>query len=262
MGILPSSPRRRRRTLAALLALTVLAAATVAAIVLNKPVHEPALVEGPVATPQTEREQALTPADRREINAMLTRFVHTAVTRRDPNASWSLATPALRNGTSRAEWRDGNIPVYEYRTPLKKVAIWNYALTARNDVLGNVILTPPKGADVGPIDFSVEVRKLGGKWRVESFYPEQIYPASMTAAAPKHPPTARSIPTAAERLAARKAADSSGLNEKPLFAFLGILIGLIFFIPAGVALRDWAQTRWQDRGVSRRPLPPLPEQKR
>jgi hypothetical protein len=184
------------------------------------------------------------------------------VTRRDPEASWDLVTPNLRNGTTRGDWRTGDIPVYEYRTPLKKVEMWNYALTARDDVLGNVILTPPKGADVGPIDFSVEVRRAGGKWRVDSFYPVQIYPASMTAPPSKKPPSARSIPTRAERIAAKKAVENSGLNEKPLFLFLGILVGLIFAIPLGVAVRDWIQTRWQDRGVSRRPLPPLPEQKR
>lgn len=242
-----------------LIALTVLIAATVSAILLNRPVDEGTLVEAPVAVPQEEQVVTLTPAEKREINTMLTQFVHTAVTRRDPDASWRLATSNLRNGTSRAAWSSGDMPVYEYRTPLKKVEIWNYALTARDDVLGNVILTPAKGANVGPIDFAVEVRRIGGKWRVESFYPEQIYPASMTAAPSKHPPTARSIPTAAERIAAKKAVDNSGLNEKPLFAFLGILVGLVFLIPLGVGIRDWTQTRWQDRGVSRRPLPPLPK---
>jgi hypothetical protein len=248
--------------LVAMVALTVLAAGTVTAIMLNKPVHETPLVESPVAVPQVDQEKALTSADRRRINAMLTQFVHTAVTRRDPDASWSLVTPNLRNGVSRSDWRGGDIPVYQYETPLKKVEMWNYALTTENDVLGNVILTPAKGAKVGPVDFEVEVRRLGGKWRVESFYPGKIYPVSMTAAPPKHPPSARSIPTAAERVAAKKAVDNAGLNEKPLFAFLGILVGLIFFIPLGVALRDWAHTRWQDRGVSRRPLPPLPQHKR
>lgn len=248
--------------LVAFVAVTAVAAAITSAIVFDKSARvEPEPVGGPAVLPQEEKQETLSAAEKRRINAMLTRFVRTAVERDHVDAAWPLVTPNLRGDTSRREWARGDIPVYRYSTPLKKVEIWNYASTSKTDVIGNVILTPPKGAKFGAIDFAVEVRRIGGRWRVDSFYPNQIYPPEMTAAKATHR-TARSIPTAAERKAAHEAADKTGLNEKPLFVFLAVVVGFAFAIPLGVGLRDWIGTRWQDRGVSRRPLPPLPKDPR
>jgi hypothetical protein len=55
-----------------------------------------------------------TAADRRAVRTVLARFVGSAVARCNVGASWDLAGPSLREGTSRAGWRKGDIPVVPY----------------------------------------------------------------------------------------------------------------------------------------------------
>lgn len=53
-------------------------------------------------------------ARRAAAEALVKRFVQTAVLRRNVAASWELAAPELRHGFTRAAWAKGNIPVYPF----------------------------------------------------------------------------------------------------------------------------------------------------
>src|SRR5258708_40286415 len=76
------------------------------------------------ATPINEHEQAkvyhppktvkATAKQKAAAVSTLSRFVRSAVIRRDLASSWSLATAHMREGTSRADWLSGNLPVVPY----------------------------------------------------------------------------------------------------------------------------------------------------
>jgi hypothetical protein len=122
-------------------------------------------------TPATARANRLASADRLAINQLLDRFVPSALERRDPAASWRLATPALRAGTTFRQWRRGDLPVYPYPAAGRRFHgyVIDYALPG--DVALELFVPPRAGAHVNPISFSVEVKKIRGRWLVDSFYP-------------------------------------------------------------------------------------------
>jgi hypothetical protein len=121
--------------------------------------------------PAPARADRLAPADRLAINRLLDRFVPSAVERRDPAASWRLATPAMRSGTTFRQWRGGDLPVYPY--PARGARFHGYAIdyALPGDVAFELYIPPRAGARVDPISFSVEVKKIRGRWLVDSFYP-------------------------------------------------------------------------------------------
>jgi hypothetical protein len=129
------------------------------------------LIATAVVVPASARAGRLASEDRVAINRLLDRFVPSAVERRDPAASWRLATPALRAGTTFRQWRRGDLPVYPY--PARGTRFHGYVIdyALPRDVALELYIAPRPGAQVDPISFSVEVRKLRGRWLVDSFYP-------------------------------------------------------------------------------------------
>lgn len=176
-----ASPRRRRRLLWSAGCLFVLAvtAIGIAAVPTGKPLP-------PVATPPAEplesaperREVRLTPAMRRGINETLDRFIPAAVGRRNPIVAWELAGPALRVGSTRRDWRDGDLPVHPF--PLQKNASlhsWRPIYTYRDRVGLDLFIQPRRGAQVGAIAFSIEVVRRDRRWLVNSVYPAAVWSA-------------------------------------------------------------------------------------
>jgi hypothetical protein len=127
------------------------------------------------AAPATASEIRLPPAQKRAVDRVLTRFVDTAVKRRDVAASYGLVTSNLRGGTTRAAWAKGDIPVYPY--PARGSSFGDYYVdyAQRNDVALELTLQPRPGAKADPTNFSVELLKVRGRWLVDSFYPVAIF---------------------------------------------------------------------------------------
>ena len=113
-------------------------------------------------------------ADRLAIDRTVDAFVDGAVKRRNVDASWNLVTPALRAGTSRSAWDKGNLPVYPYPARGTTFHGWllNYAYP--NDV-GFDILLQPTDPKMGAWSFRAEAQKLGGRWRITTWYPVAEY---------------------------------------------------------------------------------------
>jgi hypothetical protein len=177
------------------------------------------------------REAPVTPATRREVNAVLTAFIRDAVNRRNPAATWELVTPALRSGWTRAEWRRGNLPVYPYPARVDEATGWYVVESFEDDLLVDLVVHARPGAkEKGAIAYQIELKRLGtGKnrrWLVDSIIPERVYtPAS--ARARRTPAPEGPSPDRGARLGAY------------WFLVPGLLLSLIVLVPVTIAIVNW-----------------------
>jgi hypothetical protein len=194
----------------------------------------------------------LKPAEKRAIDASLDRFVATAVQRHDFAASYDLVTPPMRRGISRRAWAHGQTNVMAYPARGTSFHGWTVDLAQPRYVMLDLILQPRRGAKVGPMIFTLELRRVHGRWLVASFIPSASF-------------------AGAERTGSMKAfADYGPLastNPKPKHVNRLFLIGpalvllLILALPAGIVLRGWRRDRRAEREFGKplsRELPPLP----
>jgi hypothetical protein len=174
MGLLPES-RRGRRRLAWLAAVVVVAGGVAAAVALlptrSSSIAPERFSAQPPVTESTPPTVRLTARDRDAIDRTLAAFVRDAARRLDVAAAYDLVTPALRAGQSRAEWDRGGIPVTPYPGQVPRRRAWTLRYSYPGDVGLDLLLQPLPGAKVGPISFRTELKRIGGRWRVEVFYP-------------------------------------------------------------------------------------------
>lgn len=111
-----------------------------------------------------------TPADRRAAERTIEAFVRTAVLRRSPGDAWELATPHMHEGSTRAEWAEGTLPVTPY--PAAQFSRSGATLTySFKGVLGYDVLVLPK-TPTGPQQvYTCELHEVHGHWLVDFFYP-------------------------------------------------------------------------------------------
>ncbi|HYX85301.1 MAG TPA: hypothetical protein VE777_10060 [Gaiellales bacterium] len=120
--------------------------------------------------PASAADTAIPPKDLREIRALLDRFVPAAVARKDPASVFRLAAPSMREGVTRAQWDSGMLPVVPY--PVRPSGFGIRPLSVKpGDIVFDLMLHPRAGSDVGPIVFTTEVRRIGGRWLMASMAP-------------------------------------------------------------------------------------------
>lgn len=128
----------------------------------------------------------LTNVARAKALATAANFVRTAVAREHVEDSWLLASPALKQGFTREEWSQGEIPVVPY--PVAQ-ARWKLDY-AYEDALGlQVLLIPKDGTGMRPNLFLMELKPTGDpahrRWVVDSWTPSGVAnPALQAPAAP------------------------------------------------------------------------------
>lgn len=172
MSLLPASPRKRRR----LAKIGVVVAFLLVVAVLTAIFKRPSGDSGPSMSGRgsvyvEERPVKLTPAMRREINATLERYVPAAVLRRNSETAYDLSTPSLRAGASREEWERGEIPVFPaaVRPPYNG---WRLNYSFKDNVNFDLMLRTTKAEkQVAAYSYNVDLKRLDGEWRVESFFP-------------------------------------------------------------------------------------------
>jgi hypothetical protein len=193
----------------------------------------------------------LSPADKRAIGSTIDRFVSSAIQRHDLAASYDLVTPALRTGISRRAWAHGTTRVMSFPARGSHFA-WTLDYAERGDVVVDLMLQPRRGVKLGPMIFSVELKKLHGRWLVDSLLPAASFADSGRTGSMKafgdYGPLAGKNP---ER---RKV-------DRLLLVFPGSILFLIVALPAGIVLRGWRRNRRAERAFAEelpRGLPPLP----
>ena len=168
-----SSPRFRRRLIkVSLLGAVVGAGALVSilfwntATVVETPLHGTAELYAPPIPVK------MAAAERRQVIATASRFVDTAVKRDHAERAFALVGPNLRSGTTRADWREGDIPVVPY--PVDD-ARWKFDYSYADEIGLQVAVFPAAGADVRPMVFNLSLHtdRAGARtrWLVDSWSP-------------------------------------------------------------------------------------------
>ena len=168
-----ASPRFRRRALKGGLLLAVVGAGAFVSIFYW---NTATIVE----TPRHGRADLYVPpipvkmaaAERREVIATAARFVETAVKRDHAERAYELVGPSLRNGTTLAHWRDGDIPVIPYPVD---AARWKFDYSYTDEIGLQVAVFPEAGETVRPMVFNMSLRAVGvgtkRHWLVDSWSP-------------------------------------------------------------------------------------------
>lgn len=257
MKLLPSSARRRRRLgiLGALIAVGF--GIWGLSLLMPAPKHESDAPneQGSNKLVFREHQVPLRRAERRALNRLLDEFIPAAVERKNPAAAYRLATRGLRESATRAEWRRGDIPVYPY--PASKHRDWTLNFSYPNDVNVDLFVQPKKGADVGPIAFTVEFKRgRDRRWRVDSFFPTAIFPKVEKGGQP--------LSQADLGPGNVKGTSQTGKPRlSPLFFLIPPgLIALVLLIPLVMFVRSKQREARSEREYAmtpRRTLPPLPK---
>jgi hypothetical protein len=257
MSVLPSSVRMRRRLgfagALALVALGIWGWSTLSPP--PKPADDAVTEPGVPKIVGRERQVPLRPADRSEINRVLDAFVPAAVERKDPLAAYNLATPELRKSATRAQWKQGDIPVYPY--PASERRDWTLNFSYPRQVSLDLFVQPKKGADVGPIAFTVELRRGKGRhWLVDSFFPTAIFPKVEEGGQPLAQPDLSPANV-------QGTSQTGKARVSPLFFLIPfVLLGLVLLIPVVMFFRGKLREARAARLYARTPrgtMPPLPK---
>jgi len=196
---------------------------------------EPAVVNTPPA-----KQVRVTPGVRRDVNRTLVAFVRTAVTRTDSAAAWNLVTPLMRNGISRRDWNNGEVPVNPFPAQISDRPGWRVLTSYPGDLTIDLVLQPRRGVNAGAIAFAVEFKQMrDGRWLIDSMVPEHVFgPSAPAATTPKLP--------------AGSAAPGEHARLSPLwFIIPGSVLGLVIVVPLLVALNAWRRSRAIERRYRR-----------
>jgi hypothetical protein len=243
-----SSPRRRRHLAWGAGLLVAAGVATSIAFLYPNPGEREVFTPGKPKV--THEEPPSTPLPKRDLASaqrVLSKFVISAVLRQHVADSYDLATPLVRGGLSRKQWRTGDIPVPPFPASAVEVAksklVYSHRNVARYEVL---LYTKPK-AQLMPLLYSIELTRKGRRtgWLVD--YAMPLGGGVSTR------------PTPYKATAAQHFSDETGKGRLALswvLVPLGIL-SLIVFVPLALGARGWLSKRNAERGYAPRPAPPL-----
>lgn len=176
---LPDSHRKRVRLLwGSIAGLVVLVVAALIVFVPNTghTLATPIDPQGKAKVFHPPKTVRATPKQKAAALSTLTRFVHSAVVRRNLASSWKLATEHMKVGTSRADWLRGDLPVVPY--PAKAFRAAGYTLKYQYEgILGYDVLVLPKetaaAQQAGQQVYACELHDVRGSWLVDSCYPRK-----------------------------------------------------------------------------------------
>jgi hypothetical protein len=120
----------------------------------------------------------MTAQDRHAIGILIDRFVKDAVRRENLRAAWPLTGPDLRGGTTRAAWvRGTGVTVEEYPALGNDFRnAWTGTLVGPGHAELALVMHPQPGhRDVPETAMSVDLRKIDGRWVVNSLYPAATF---------------------------------------------------------------------------------------
>jgi hypothetical protein len=201
----------------------------------------------------------LPPADRAAINRTLDVFVPAAVGRRDSVRAWPLATRTMRLGSDKGEWKNGFLPVTPFPVIDRSFHGWTIDTASRDRADIVLLVHLKKGTPLSGVSFNIAMRRVGGRWLVDSAVPAATFAASGSdskiLAAPDFGPNGGAY-SKAGRL-------SAPLSAKWLLIVPGILIGLIVLIPIvvifGHRIKDGRVRRERKESDRERVFRNLPE---
>jgi hypothetical protein len=176
----------------------------------------------------------LPPADRAAIDRTLDVFVPAAIGRRDSVRAWPLATRTMRLGSDKGEWRNGFLPVTPFPVIGTSFHGWTIDTTSKNRADIVLLVHLKKGAPLSGVSFNIAMRKIAGRWLVDSAVPAATFAAEGSDSkilaqpdfAPAGGPAYSTVPFS----------KTGRVSAKWVLIIPGILIGLILLTPIVVIL--------------------------
>jgi hypothetical protein len=220
MTLLASPRRRRRLTWVAVAAVVCLGVVALVLLIPNTTGNLPDHFSNtPVQVVTNEEQVPVTPAMRRQVNALFDAFVPRAVARRDPAAAYDLVTAAFRGDGTKTSWRKGEVPVFPYQPKGGVFHGWRVDTSFRDALSLELDLEPAKAGE-GPVSYDVELRRRHGRWLIDSFVPRATYAPVEPAAGSKNgngreEPAASALPEA-----------KTGLFWVLMLGFLGLIVAV------------------------------------
>jgi hypothetical protein len=175
MRILRSPRKRRRLAYAVATPLALAGLVTAGVILLPEAKEDPPEVFGrqqAVNIAAGEKAVRLTRADRKQVNETIDVLINAGVKRRNPAAVYRYASPGLRRQATRAEWRNGDIPIYPYPAKGEKFHGWTVNYSHRNHLNVDLLVMPSRDrARLGPVALTLDLRKIRSRWLVDGIFP-------------------------------------------------------------------------------------------
>jgi hypothetical protein len=235
LRLLPTSPRRRRRLAwtAGSLAAVVVVATAVVLLPRGEAVPQTALRTAPEAAAPPQPKFRLTPARRREVDALVRRFAREAATRQDPAGAWNDASAAMHAGVSRQEWDAGNLPgVVPFDADALHGVSWRVVYREPDRVGLDVLLVPRLGSQQRTIVYAADIVFEHDRLVIDSWAPRESF-----GGAPKARKTGETAAAPAEPSFAR-----GRLDARWLLVPAGVL-GLAILVPLGLVVRNIVRNR-------------------
>jgi hypothetical protein len=183
-------------------------------------------------------------SERAAIDQTIDRFVNTAVKRHDVDAAWNLVTPELRAGISRSSWDKGNVPVIPYPAHGTTFHDWTVDFASQKEVDFELMVGKSK---TDSIQFTGTMKKLDGRWLVDSFNPAATFSGAGTVVG-THDFTAPS-----------GGGDSKGVARlgSTWIAIPAVLFGGAILCALGFFAFIWVRNRRAYRHAEMRPFEPI-----
>jgi hypothetical protein len=174
--------------------------------------------------PSVQAKPTVSPADRAAINRLLDVFVPAAIGRSRSVRAWPLTTPAMRQGSDRREWQQGLLPVTPFPVVGSRFHGWTADRIAKDSADIVLLVHLRKGSPLGAVSFNLALRKIGGRWLVDSAAPAATFSAagsdSQILAQPDFAPSG-----------GQAFSKSARISQKWVLIIPGILFGLIVLTP-------------------------------
>jgi hypothetical protein len=190
------------------------------------------LLASPAPAAFAKAKPTLPLADRAAIDATLDVFVPAAIGRRNAVRAWPLATRTMRLGSDKGEWKNGFLPVTPF--PVIGTSFHGWTLDSASKDRADIVLLVhlKKGAPLGGVSFNIAMRKVGGRWLVDSAVPAATFAAegsdSKILAQPDF------APAGGPAYSTTPFSKTGRVAAKWVLIIPGILIGLILLTPVVV----------------------------
>jgi hypothetical protein len=181
--------------------------------------------------------------DRAAIDALLDEFVPDVVAQKDLKRGWELVAGVAR-ATSRAEWLKGNTSVQRYPAKGTRFHGWLVNYSYPGDVGFDILLqsTNPKQ---GAWSFRAEAQKIGGRWKITTFYPVATFA----------PPGKTQTVLGPNDMGPSNGSAAASTSRGKLGAWVLLLpiagVGALAMGAVGFATARWARQRKRVRAIER-----------
>ena len=185
MSVLSSRRRRRRLTIAAVFVVVAIPLGYLAVHYSNS--ASPRDANGPYVSDAFYRQPKHAPftaEKRRAVSAVLAKFISGAVSKHDLAGTWDLAGPDLRQGMTRDDWLEGQLPLVPFAASERGQGKWSLVNYSYTNKVGLELLMFPerRSGQLATVETDV-VRGKDGRWRVNYWMITKLHGPGSAAAA-------------------------------------------------------------------------------